>query len=160
LALQGERVADLRTARPRAIRKPRIGIFEPWTSSMDAGWMRWTLTQYGFAFSVIHPEDFKTPLADKIDVLILADDVRVPVAGAAGGRGAATGSEQARGGGRAVRPEYAYQLTPDDLQRFEQFLRGGGTVVCASNASAFAIQRLKLPIRNVVSGLKPEEFFL
>jgi len=150
LALQAERAADLRTARPRAIKKPRIGVFEPWTSSMDAGWMRWTLAQYGFAFSTIRPEDFKSPLGDKIDVLILADDVRVPVAG----------SDQSRGGGRAARPEYAYQLTPDDLQRFEQFVRGGGTVVCASNASAFAIQRLKLPIRNVASGLKPEEFFL
>ena len=59
-----------------------------------------------------------------------------------------------------MRPEYAYQLTTTDLQRFEQFVRGGGTVVCLSNASAFVIQQLGLPVRNVVSGLRPEEFFL
>jgi hypothetical protein len=59
-----------------------------------------------------------------------------------------------------VRPEYAYQLSAADLQRFEQFVRGGGTVVCLSNASTFAIQQLKLPVRNVVAGLRPEDFFL
>jgi hypothetical protein len=151
LALQAERVADLRTAQPRTIRKPRIGVFEPWTSSMDAGWTRWTLAQYGFTFVPVHPEDFGSPLGEKIDVLVLADDARVPVAGAPGG---------GRGGRGAVRPEHAYQLTPDDVQRFEQFVHGGGTVVCLGNASAFAIQQLRLPIRNAVAGLRPEEFFL
>jgi hypothetical protein len=155
LALRAERVADLRTAQPRPIRKPRIGVFEPWTGSMDAGWTRWTLAQYGFTFVPVHPEDFKSPLGDKIDVLILADDVRVPVAGAPGGGRGGAGERS-----RAVRPEYAYQLTPDDVQRFEQFVHGGGTVVCLGNASAFAIQQLRLPIRNVVAGLRPEEFFL
>jgi len=33
-------------------------------------------------------------------------------------------------------------------------------VVCLSNASTFAVQQLKLPVKNVVAGLKPEEFFL
>jgi hypothetical protein len=42
----------------------------------------------------------------------------------------------------------------------ELFVRGGGTLVCLSNASTFAIQQLGLPVRNVVSGLRPEEFFL
>jgi hypothetical protein len=133
--------------------RPRIGVYQPWTGSMDEGWTRWVLEQYGFSFTLVHPEDFKTPLAAKIDVLILADDARVPIAGAAGG---------GRGGrgGAAPRPEYAYQLTPEDLQRLDQFVRGGGTLVCLNNASTFAIQQLKIPIRNVVAGLRPEEFFL
>ena len=108
------------------------------------------LEQYGFTFTLIHPEDFKTPLAEKIDVLILADDARVPVAGAPAGRG----------GRGAVRSEYSYQLAADDVQRLDQFVRGGGTLVCLSNASTFAIQQLKLPVKNVVAGLRPEEFFL
>ena len=150
LALQAER-AD--SAPGRAVRQPRIGLYRPWTGSMDEGWARWVLEQYGFASVAVHPEDFTSPLARKIDVLIIADDARVPVAGSAGRGG--RGSNPS-----AVRPEYAYQLTASDLQGFEQFVRGGGTVVCLSNASTFAIQQLKLPVKNVVAGLRPEEFFL
>ena len=152
LALQAERTLS---APGRAIHKPRLGLYQPWTGSMSEGWTRWVLEQYGFAFVLVHPEDFKSPLSDTVDVLIIADDARVPIAGApAGGRGGPDGA------GRAVRPEFAYQLTAADLQGFEQFVRGGGTVVCLSNASTFAIQQLKLPVRDVVAGLRPEEFFL
>jgi hypothetical protein len=90
-------------------------------------------------------------------VLVLADDARVPIAATSGGPSSGFGPD---GRGRAVRPEHAYQLNADDLRRFEQFVREGGTVVCLSNASTFAIQQLKLPIGNVVAGLRPEEFFL
>ena len=151
LSLQAERAES---APGRAVRQPRIGLYQPWNGSMDEGWSRWVLEQYGFSYVAVHPEDFKTSLGDKIDVLIMADDARVPVAGASTGRGGRGGTPA------AVRPEYAYQLTAADLHMFEQFVRGGGTVVCLSNASTFAIQQLKLPVKNIVAGLRPEEFFL
>jgi hypothetical protein len=153
-------VAERRPGTPRGpadsiVRQPRVGLYQPWTGSMDEGWSRWLLEQYGFPIHLIHPEDFASPLGGKVDVLLMPDDARVPVAG---------GSTSGRGGpGRLAspqRPEYAYQLTAADLEAFEQFVRGGGTLVCLSNASTFAIQQFKLPVRNVVAGLRPEEFFL
>jgi hypothetical protein len=59
-----------------------------------------------------------------------------------------------------VRPEYADLVTADDLGRVDQFVRAGGTVVCLGNASTFAIQQFKLPVRNAIAGLRPEEYFL
>jgi hypothetical protein len=155
-AISAERSAS---APGRAVRQPRIGLYQPWTGSMDEGWTRWVLEQYGFSYSLVHPEDFKSPLGERIDVLIVADDARVPLASApaGGGRGGRGGG---RGDNREIRPEYAYQITAADMLAFEQFIRGGGTLVCLSNASTFAIQQLKLPVRNVVAGLRPEEFFL
>ena len=82
-------VAERSTESGEPLAKPRIGLFEPWTGSMDEGWTRWLLEQYGFEFVLVHPEDFKTPLRDRVDVLLLADDARVPVAGGAAGAGAA-----------------------------------------------------------------------
>jgi hypothetical protein len=150
LALVAERTA----ASGQPVRRPRIGLFQPWTASMDEGWTRWLLQQYGFDFVPLRPSDFKSNLAARVDVVVVADDARIPLEGVSGRGG--------RGGGppRAVRPEYADALNADDLRRFDQFIRGGGTLVCLNSASLFAIQQLKLPVRNVVAGMRPEEFFL
>jgi glutamine amidotransferase-like uncharacterized protein len=117
---------------------------------MDEGWTRWVLEQYGFEYITLRPADFKQSLADKADVVILADDARLPIEGTTSGRGQ-------RG---PVRPEYADRLSAEDLALFEQFIRGGGTLVCLNAASNFAIQQFKLPVKNVVAGLRPEDFFL
>ena len=176
LALVAERTA----ASGVPIKKPRLGLYQPWSGSMDEGWTRWLLERYGFEFVSLHPEDFRAPLRDKVDVVILVDDARLPLASAgqgAGGTGApaagtppggppAAGAKSpqagARGGGaaRVVRPEYAYALTAEDLQGFEAFIRGGGTLVCFNSACRFALQQFKLPVKNAVDGLKAEEFFL
>ena len=124
---------------------------------MDEGWTRWILEQYGFDLVTLRPADFRVPLRQKVDVVILAEDARIPVEGGGGGRGRGAG---AGGGGRGVRPEYADLVGADDLARFDQFVRAGGTVVCLGGASTFAIGQFKLPVKNVIAGLRPEEYFL
>jgi hypothetical protein len=200
LALAAERTSASGTP----LKKPRIGLFEPWGSSMDEGWTRWMLEQYGFDLVIMHPEDFHGQLRDKVDVIILASDARLPVPGGGGGRGGGEGrgeapaqaaaagqaaavgrggAGQAAGAGRAagagqaagaalaaggrggggrgsVRPEYAYTLTLDDLTGLETFIRGGGTLVCFNAAYRFAVQQFKLPVKNVVDGVRPDDFFL
>ncbi len=153
-------VAERGNAIGAAVKRPRIGLFQPWTASMDEGWTRWVLEQYGFEYITLHPADLKTPLAGKVDVVILADDARLPIEGAAAGRSPSTGAGQAGRVGGAVRPEYADRLSAADLASFEQFVRQGGTLLCLNTASTFAIQQFKLPVKNVVAGLRPEEFFL
>ncbi|MGA2260483.1 MAG: M14 metallopeptidase family protein [Acidobacteriota bacterium] len=104
LALVAERTAASGTP----VKRPRIGLFQPWSGSMDEGWTRWLLERYGFEFVSLHPEDFHSPLRDKVDVIILADDARIPVEGGGGrgggagqgGRGAA--AAQAGAAGRAA----------------------------------------------------------
>jgi len=148
LALTAERTAQ--SGIP--IRKPRLGVYEPWGGSMSAGWTRWILEQYGFDYVTLRPADFHSPLGTKVDVVLMADGTRLPTA-AAGDRGGGRG-------GRVVRPEYADTLSAEDLAAFEAFIRGGGTLVCVNTASAFAIQQFKLPITNSSAGLRAEEFFL
>lgn len=168
LALIAERTAASGTP----LKRPRLGLYQPWSGSMDEGWTRWLLELYGFEFVSLHPEDFHAPLRGKVDVIIIADDARIPVEGAGGqgvrgagappaaGAGAQQAGSRPGGAARAVRPEYAYALTADDLKGFEAFVRGGGTVVCFNSAARFAIQQFKLPVKNAVDGLKAEEFFL
>jgi hypothetical protein len=146
LALIAERTAE----RGVEIRRPRIGVYEPWGGNMSAGWTRWILEQYGFEYVTLRPADFHTPLADKVDVVLMADGTRLPTGGGrSGGRG-----------GRTVRPEYADILSAEDLAAFEAFIRRGGTLVCLNGASTFAIDQFKLPVANVVAGLRTDDFFL
>ena len=152
-------VAERADATGTPVKKPRIGLFQPWSGSMDEGWTRWVLERFDFEFVTLRPEDFKAPLTGKVDVVILADDARLPMEGAGGGRGGRGGAGGAPGG-RETRPEYAARLSADDMTAFEQFVRGGGTVICFNTASNFVVQQFKLPVRNVVAGLRPEEFFL
>ena len=88
------------------------------------------------------PADFKTPL----DRQSRRRDPGRRCAAAGRGRGAAGAAAAAAA--RAVRPEYADQLIAGGSRSaFEQFVRGGGTVVCLNNASTFAIQQFKLPVQ-------------
>ncbi len=38
-------VAERTTASGAAMKKPRIGLYDPWSGNMDAGWTRWVLEQ-------------------------------------------------------------------------------------------------------------------
>ena len=149
LALQAERTAS---APARAIRQPRIGLYQPWSGSMGEGWTRWVFEQYGFAVRHRPPRGLSGAARAESRRARSSPTMRGCRSRRAAG-GAARQGRVAAGRG-AIRPEYAYQLTAGDLERFEQFVRGGGTVVCVSNASGFAIQQLKLPVSNVVAGLE------
>jgi hypothetical protein len=135
----------------RAVAIPRIGIYQPWGSSIDEGWVRWLFEQYGFRVTTLHPEDFREPLASRVDVVIMPDDARLPTVNGIGSMAPGRGP---------VRAEYAYALTAADLAAFSDFLRNGGTLIAISNASSIAIEMLGLPVRNVLGGLRPEAFFL
>jgi len=52
LSLRAERTDS---APGRAVRQPRVGLYQPWTGSMDEGWSRWVLEQYGFTLIPVHP---------------------------------------------------------------------------------------------------------
>ena len=81
------------------MQQPRIGLFRPWSGSMDEGWTRWVLEQYGFdVVDAASRPTFKSPLADKVDVVILADDARLPIE--AGRRRAAAAAAARRPGRR------------------------------------------------------------
>ncbi len=157
LALAAERAEP--SAGGTIVKRPRIGLLRPWGSSMDEGWTRWVMEQYGFDLVTLRPADFRSPLAARVDVVIITEDGRLPVEGPGGrGRGAAPGN--AGRGGRAVRPEYADVVSAADLDAFEQFIRAGGTLVCLGGASTFGISQFRLPVRNAIAGLKPEDYFL
>ncbi len=142
LALQASRVAAPPGPRVRA----RIGLYRPWVPSMDEGWTRWLLERYGFAFENLeNPEIRAGDLRERFDVLL------VPSIGA---RTILDGFTPG-----SVPPRYAGGIGAEGVRELEAFVRSGGTLVCLNASADFAIDAFHLPVRNVVAGLKRDEFF-
>ena len=143
LALQAERAT---TASGSEVKKPRIGLYRPWMASMDEGWTRWVLERYGFEYVNLVPADFRaaTGLADRIDVLVIADEARGLLDGYAEG---------------VVPPQYVGGIGGDGVRAIDAFVRGGGTLVCFNRSALFAIDQLHLPVKNAVGGVKRQDFF-
>jgi hypothetical protein len=163
LAISAERIASPTAAKPQ---RPRIGLFLA-NTSMDEGWTRWLLDQFEFQYTRVSGADIQAgSLRDKIDVLVLADDARVLETGGGRGRGAAGGAAAGQGGG-AYRPGEGV-TAPVDLaagndarvRAIDEFVRAGGTLVCFNRSSSFAVDQLKLPLKNVVTGLQRTQFFV
>jgi len=60
----------------------------------------------------------------------------------------------------AMPPEISGGLGEDGVKQLRAFIVQGGTVVFLNRASEFAIDQLKLPLRNVVGGLPRTDFYV
>jgi len=124
----------------------RIGLFKPWTASMDEGWTEWLLDQYGFRYTVIAPADVRAgDLSSRYDVILMASDSpRSIMEGFSGG---------------TVPPRYAGGIGDGGARAIDAFVRAGGTLVCINQSANFAITALDLPVKNVVAGVARKDFF-
>ena len=133
---------------------PRVGLYKPWLASMDEGWTRFLLERYGFAPVTLDNAAIRAgKLAGKVDVIVLPDVDREVLA---------TGTPKREEGEMRYfpepRPEYAGGLGKEGASALREFVVGGGTLVALSSSSEYLIEELQLPVRNVLSRVKPEEF--
>jgi hypothetical protein len=142
LALQVERGPASGTE----LTRPRVGLYQPWSASMDAGWTQWLLENYGFDFVALRPADVKAgALGQRLDVIVIADE---------SARSLFDGFGQG-----AVPPQYQGGLGADGVRALDQFVKDGGTLVCLNGSSNFAITQLKLPVKNAATELRRQQFF-
>ena len=40
------------------LRRPRVGLYQPWTANADEGWTEWLLDRYHVPYTLVHNEDF------------------------------------------------------------------------------------------------------
>jgi Zinc carboxypeptidase len=146
-AIRGERTTD-DGAKPL---RPRVGLFLA-NTSMDEGWTRWVLDQYEFEYVRVSGADIQAGnLRGRVDVLIISDEARgvLDLGAGRGGRGV--------GAAGAAEPQVG---NDQRLRALDEFVRGGGTLVCFNRSSNFAIEQLKLPVKNVIAGVNRQQFFV
>jgi hypothetical protein len=133
---------------------PRVGLYRSWAASMDEGWTRFLLEQYGFAPRTLDNAAVRAGhLAAAYDAIVLPSEPRDVIAG---GR-----SRREDGDIRHVAevpPQYAGGLEKEGAAALREFVREGGTLVALSAATDYVIEELGLPVRNALAGVKPDEF--
>jgi len=137
LGLEIKGVNSVEPARIQPLTPYRLAIYQPWTASMDEGWMRWVLEQFEFDFKVIHNADIRAgQLQSNFTHLILPSlSSQIILEGKKKGE---------------VPPEYAGGLGPEGVSALNSFIRSGGTLIAAENSADFAIENLGLPVRNII----------
>ncbi len=129
-----------------AVKKIRVGLYEPWAGNIDEGWTKWILEQFHFPFTVLHNDDVQAGhLRSKFDSIVIAEMAA---------RQIVDGMQPGTVPGR-----YAGGIGDEGVEALREFVEHGGTLVTLGNASQFAIDRLGLPVTNVVAGLRSDEFF-
>jgi hypothetical protein len=136
---------------------PRLGLYHPWTASMDEGWTRLVLDNYRYSYRQLYNEEIKKgKLAEKFDVIILPDLSTESIVEGKGSRWER--SEPSLGD--AQKPEkYRGGIGKEGIEALTGFVKAGGTLITFGEASDFAIEKMHVPAVNVLKGIDEKEFY-
>ena len=129
-----------------SLRAPRVGLYRSFVPSMDEGWTRWILEQFGWPYqSVGNAEIRGGHLSDRFDVLVFPDQrLRTIEHGYAEG---------------TMPDEYSGGLGSEGAASLKQFLIDGGRLVFLNESGAYAASQLGIKVRNSLEGLSAQEVY-
>ena len=133
-------VAGLSGASPK-----RIAIYRSYSAIMDEGWTRWLLDVNHIPFTSIVDKDVRAGgLNARFDVIILPDQNAVGLKrGLSGGYPDSLKGGLGEAGGTAL----------------ASFMENGGTVLAFNEASEYAIEAFALPVKDVLAGVRQNDFY-
>jgi hypothetical protein len=128
------------------LKKARVGLYRPWAPSIDEGWTRWILENYGFEPKSVYNGDMRAAdLRSRYDVIVLPD---------------LSAKQLTDGFGTGVVPgQYAGGIGDDGLENLREFTRDGGTLIALNKTAGSLIPLMSLPVQNVIEGAKSDKFF-
>jgi hypothetical protein len=129
-----------------AIKKAKVGLYRPWAPSIDEGWTRWVLENYGFEPKSLYNADIRSAgLRDRYDVIVLPD---------------MSSRQMMDGFGIGIVPgQYVGGIGQDGLEQLREFVQDGGTLVALNRTANALIPLLSLPVANPINGVKSDKFF-
>ncbi len=124
----------------------RLGHYAPWQGSMDEGWMRWVLDEYGIPHEQLRNERIVAgDLNSSFDVISIAS---------IGARTILNGNREG-----SVPPEYVGGIGEEGMANLLEFVLNGGTLICNGSSCAFAIEQFDLPVTDLSRDLAREGFY-
>ncbi|HWR37768.1 MAG TPA: M14 metallopeptidase family protein [Clostridia bacterium] len=136
------------------LRGVRLGLYKPYTSSMDEGWTRWLLEQYGFDVNSIDNKMMKAgSLGAQFDAIILPDADKESIV-----EGRPRRPEGAMKYIVDLPPEYAGGIGKEGIAALKDFVEKGGTLISIADAGDFVADNFNVPVRNTLAGVRPDDF--
>jgi hypothetical protein len=129
-----------------ALENARIGLYKSWLGNMDEGWTRWLLEQYEFQIQSLSDKDIRAGELSQFHAILIPNQ---------GTNGILNGHAPG-----TMPEEYVGGLGLEGALALKRFVEQGGTLVALDRASDFAIEQFGLPVRNVVAGVSPRDFFI
>ncbi len=129
-----------------ALKKARVGLYRPWTGSIDEGWTRWVLENFDYEPKSIYNADMRSAnLRSRYDVIVIPD---------------MSGRQMMNGFGEGVVPgQYAGGIERSGLANLQEFVEQGGTLVAFNQAASGLIPLMSLPVKNILEGVPGDKFF-
>ncbi|MBK8314448.1 MAG: hypothetical protein IPL01_10695 [Acidobacteria bacterium] len=157
--LRSEPSALIFQSRVRSNGGVRVGLYKNYQPSMDEGWTRWILDSYKFSYSSILDREIRAGnLNAAYDAIIIPDQsVGALVNGLAAVGAAQSTIDQETSTGYPA--EFAGGLGESGVKALRDFVEAGGTLITLNNASNFAIEKLGVPVRNVLKGVSSSDFY-
>jgi hypothetical protein len=128
------------------LEKIKVGIYKSWQANMDEGWSRWMLEQFEFDLDTLHNKDIQQGDLSKYSAIIFPSQ---SPRGILHGHSIQSMPEKFTGG-----------IGLNGMAKIDAYAKQGGSVIFFDSASDLAIEQLGLPVRNVTSGLSPNDFFI
>ncbi|MBV9879578.1 MAG: peptidase [Gemmatirosa sp.] len=146
LGIDADGTASAPASNVRPVRAPRIGLWDQYGGSIDAGWARWILEQFAFPFErVFAPALDAGRLGAKYDVLVFVDGA---IPGATGRRPNAADDGVIPDLPAEYRDQVGRVTTERTLPRIREFVEQGGTVVAIGSSATNLAAFLQLPIES------------
>jgi hypothetical protein len=123
-----------------------VGLYQPWTPSIDEGWTRWVFDNYSVPYARVTND-----IVSRGELLREYTAIVIP----------SIGPDELREGrsAGAVPPEYAGGLGPAAIESLRSYVAEGGTLVSFGASVGFVIEALGLQVEDFIGPLSPSEFY-
>ena len=123
---------------------PKIGLYKGSNPSMDEGWTRFVFDSFQIPYRSLTDADMRSGRFDADVVVLPADGESTIVKGLNADRYPA---------------EFAGGIGDAGVENLKKFVENGGKLICFDDSCGLVIRAFGLPMKNVLSELKRNEFY-
>lgn len=139
-------ISGIYISRDPASTRKWLGLYKSYSASMDEGWTRWILEQLKLGYSSLSDGDIRGgDLRAKYDCILIPAQTSQQIFN---GLSSERYPEQISGG-----------LGQAGAEALKKFVEDGGTIITLNEASQFAIDKLGVPVKNVLEGVPAKDFY-